>query len=142
MSEDRFWQTVQKGLSAPRVVLNRVENGLFAGMPDVFYCFPVNRVGWMELKYWKEPKRRNTPMMSGNHPLMQDQCNWHLSYRRAGGNSWVLIGTESRILLMSNELIDEVKTFTLEQMVRMSSGYWLYPMAPADWANMRSILCY
>ena len=81
MTEKEFWKKVQRGLSGlldgMGGRMDRVENGVCDGMPDVSAaCAGVDI--WIELKYmagW--PSRANTRVL-GDRGLRPEQINWHL----------------------------------------------------------------
>lgn len=71
--------------------LERVENGVSVGMPDV-YAVGQGVSCWVELKASEAlPKRPSTPLLGGDG-LTVEQRNWHMDHARFGGRSFVLVG--------------------------------------------------
>jgi len=81
-----------------RVWLQRIENLLGSGMPDIHYS-GGGSVGWIELKAPIAPVRRTTRLL-GTDGLNKDQINWHLYYAQHGGISWVLIRDDKRRMFL------------------------------------------
>lgn len=66
--------------------MERVENRVNRGTPDIF--FRGHRTGgWIELKY------DNNPRPSSRVGLEAPQVVWHWGYHKAGGLSWIILGT-------------------------------------------------
>lgn len=73
-AEQKFWDCLKR--AAPSDFwLQRVENTLVAGMPDV-YCAWDGGAAWIELKTPKAPARVETKLLGES--LSQDQVNWHI----------------------------------------------------------------
>jgi hypothetical protein len=86
--EQRVWDSMRRSRPAD-VLIERVENQLIAGMPDVHYVCR-NGAGWIELKAAVVPVRPTTPLL-GKGGLSQEQINWHIKYSQFGGVSFVLV---------------------------------------------------
>lgn len=93
--EQRLWDTM-KANKPPGILMERVENCIGAGMPDVYFRMPV-RTGWVELKSPHAPKRVETRLM-GDEGLRQAQINWHLQSAHYDLISFVLIRDDLRRL--------------------------------------------
>ncbi len=94
--EQKLWDKMRK--EKPRgFYLERVENGLGAGMPDI-YCKWQGGHCWVELKAPNIPKRKSTRLL-GNAGLNQSQINWHLQHSALKLSSWILIRTVDRKIL-------------------------------------------
>ena len=114
MTEKEYWKKVQRGLggivdgAGGRV--DRVENGVCDGMPDVsMTCAGIDV--WVELKYVAQwPARANTRVM-GDRGLRPEQVNWHLRHQRAGGKSFVLVGIGKEMFLASGQYSKEVNSW-------------------------------
>lgn len=97
-TERQLWERIKEGWGK-QIKLNggrieRVENAVGAGMPDVNLCFDGTEC-WVELKTapgWGK-KRPTFRVYRGLEPA---QINWHLSQHRAGGKSLLIaqIGKE------------------------------------------------
>lgn len=118
----------------------RIESMIGAGIPDINYC--INGVeGWIELKSPTEPKREHTPLFGSNHRLLQSQMNWHLTQRRAGGISFVLICTEHWWLLIEGKHADVINDLTLWQLIDLAVWSAARPVKYATlWSSLREHL--
>lgn len=89
--EQRLYDTM-KANCANGVRLERIENGVGTGVPDVHGArrdTPVARTCWIELKVVKRPKRAHTPLFK-RKTMRPDQVAWHLSYASINGRSVIL----------------------------------------------------
>ena len=111
--EQRLWDTMCR--HRPRDIdLQRVENMIMAGMPDVHWVSSF--CGWVELKSVTRPKRPTTRLM-GREGLNIDQINWHLSYHKFGGRSWVLVRDSAmKLYLISGKHAAVMNDWTEAQM--------------------------
>lgn len=91
MKEQRLWDTMRRKKPCGFGKLERVENGVGSGMPDV-YCVPAHGTDecWVELKAPIAPKRRQTRVLGGEG-LNPAQVNWHLEHAGLGARSFILI---------------------------------------------------
>ena len=97
--------------------LDRIENVVGVGTPDVNFC--IDGVsGWIELKSPQEPVRPKSKLFSfkNNHKLNQDQKNWFLRERNAGGRSYILIMTDKRWMLINGKHADDINDLTVGQL--------------------------
>lgn len=122
-----------------RFRVNRVENVLLPGMPDINYC-SGGREGWIETKAPKEPKRDDTPLFGSNHKISQDQMNWHLDQTQNGGRSFIYIQTDKRRMLISGRLADKINTATIAWLLGASLWSAPRPTKEIDWNRLRLIL--
>lgn len=91
-----------------RVWLQRVENIVGVGMPDVFVQAASGRMSWVELKAVVIPKREETSLVR-DKGLSPEQKNWH----RKSSSSYVLIRDSGRNLyLFSGRDADEINRWT------------------------------
>ena len=75
--EQLLWDAMKRALS-PRLRLQRVENLVGEGMPDVYVGLSGK---WVELKAVdKVPKRPDTPLLGDKTGLRLSQVNWHLAH--------------------------------------------------------------
>lgn len=101
--ESALWKTMHKAL-ATYGHLDRVENRVGVGMPDVAYLLrrsPVAQAvaGWVELKYepaW--PRRAATPVVFKK--LTLDQVTWLEDYATLGGRAYLLAQVGRDYLLL------------------------------------------
>lgn len=140
--EARFWATLKKKLPLPGDRLDRVENSVMSGQPDVNGCLASEDV-WIELKAPTEPKRATTPLMTsnGNHPLLPSQINWFIAQRQAGGIAFVLIRTDKRLMLLrGTDHAERINVMTVEQMVEASLWWTSFPVAALEWRLLRNVI--
>jgi len=118
---------------------NCIENIIGQGMPDVNVCV-LGVDSWIEFKSPKEPKKPATPLFGSNHKLSQEQKNWHLTQRNAGGISWVLICTDKRWMLLDNRWTDDINELSIEQLLARSSWNAALPIKGDQWIKLRRTL--
>ena len=146
-NESKLFQRIKKRISTERHDrVDRIENGMGAGMPDVNYCLN-GAEGWIELKCPKIPKRSSTALFgAGNHPVGIDQSNWFLSQNNAGGLAFLLIGPveTTDLILVSAELASNcelVNSMTLDELAENSIWkFWSDSPFEGGWHRLRSIL--
>lgn len=89
--EQKLWDAMREAGSARHVYMERVENAMAAGRPDVdVLC--GGRFTPCELKAvlgW--PARAKTRVL-GDDGLRQEQKNWHMEWARHGGRSLIIVG--------------------------------------------------
>lgn len=94
LPEQKLWDVLASHV--PRDCwLQRVENGVGAGMPDVLMIDRMAQtpVHWIELKVNESlPVRSSTPALGDAKGLGAEQVNWHIEWGNHGGSSWILIG--------------------------------------------------
>ena len=122
MIEKDLWKKVQRGFG--QVIdgvggrMDRVENGVIEGMPDVSTTAAGIDV-WIELKYVaKWPSRANTRVL-GDKGLRAEQINWHLRHKRAGGRSYILMGIGKEIYLADGMYAKEVNSWVSEEWFKL-----------------------
>jgi len=87
-AEQRLWDTLRR--RAPREAwIQRLENIVGEGWPDVYAVGTARRAVWIELKAPTRPKRSTTPLL-GRQGLNPDQINWHLKAHSHGIPTFVL----------------------------------------------------
>lgn len=95
--EQRLYDTMRSNC-ADRVRLERIENGVGTGIPDV-HAIRKGVTRWIELKVVTRPARLTTPLIKRDR-MRRDQIAWHLSYASAGGRSWILARDQHRVLYL------------------------------------------
>jgi len=129
LPEQRLWDSFHSNI-VNGVRLQRVENGLSSGMPDVVaIAKPRGIVTWVELKVNENPPLRDSSLALGqNKGLRTEQINWHLEWANYHGRSLILIGMgrgRTRSLhLIGGRLAAEVNEMSMERM-REFSVTWL-----------------
>ena len=94
MPESNDYKVLKKNLPTGNDRLDRVENFVVAGMPDINFC-SEGKESWIEQKSPIEPKRQSTKLFGSNHKISQDQKNWFLRQMKAEGNAYFLIVTNN-----------------------------------------------
>ena len=130
--EQRLWDRMSEHV--PRTVrLERIENGIGDGLPDVLACY-LGIVTWCELKALAEPPvRESTPLLGKKKGLAQGQLNWHFDWAKHGGRSCVIVGVGSReVFLIDGLLIEAINEMTHESFRTHSKA--------RDWATVAAYL--
>lgn len=98
-AEQRLWDTMKKHAQRHEVVLERVENVVADGMPDVHVMAKGGHLTWVELKAPHRPKRPTTRLL-GAEGLRPAQINWHLRAAALEVQTWILIRDDTGALLL------------------------------------------
>jgi hypothetical protein len=119
LKEQRLWDRTRDNLSAlpaPRIRLERYENVVAEGCPDVL-ALCDGLVTWVELKaVHKAPARNTTRLMPVGEGLSVEQRNWHLDWHQNRGRSLVLIGVGSSIIIaLPGKLADSINSMTFAE---------------------------
>lgn len=116
LKEQKLWDTMRR--NAPKhLVMERMENAVGSGMPDVFVFWPLGKQVWVELKAPKRPKRQSTPLMGEKEGLRQSQKNWIKRHANMGFDAWILIRDDSgELFLIHGEHADEVNDYTIHDL--------------------------
>lgn len=88
--EKELWKWLSKASKAagPDLHMERIENSLSAGTPDVELCYK-GRTAWIELKTAERPVRDGTPV---RFPTRPEQVEWMNTRGKAGGACyWLLL---------------------------------------------------
>lgn len=117
-TEQRLWDRMRRALNG-RVRLERIENIVTSGMPDVLAT--CNHVAFVELKAVETPPAREMTRVLGDKGLSIEQRNWHLDFARWGGCSYILIGIGTEHLFMINgRRADEVNGMNMSELKKHS----------------------
>lgn len=104
------------------VHIERVENSVGAGHPDVELCY-MGVQNWIEQKVAKRPARKTTKLRFGS-PLRDSQKEWAEKRIAAGGRVWYLIqvgaGHERQMYLIRGtpETVDALYHHVTEEWCR------------------------
>lgn len=140
MAESADYKLFKKHVIGPLDRVDRIENVVIAGMPDVNLCITGTEC-WIEQKSPKEPKRTTTKMFGSNHKLSVDQMNWFLRQRNAGGKAYVLIVSDKRWLLIDGIHADKVNDMTVPELIEVALWHQPKPVRGKEkWKQLRSIL--
>lgn len=107
--EQRLWDRLRKA-AVGKIYTERIENLVGVGRPDIDTLVAGSFVP-IELKQiaaW--PVRVGTRVM-GERGLSQVQKNWHLTWRRWGGNSLVVVGVGQDVFAFDGALADSLNEF-------------------------------
>jgi len=94
LAEQKLWDCFREHADR-RLVLQRVENLVGDGMPDIYV---LGTGAWVEMKSAAVPKRSTTPLMGESGGLRQSQKNWITVAVRKGRPVYVLIRDDSGTL--------------------------------------------
>lgn len=121
LKEQRLWDRFKANVGRA-VSMERVENLLAAGFPDVLCIAPGGVVSVVELKaVAAAPVRPATPVLGEKSGLSKEQRNWHMNWTRNGGRSFFLVGVGSAInLLVPGKFYDELNAASLEELHSIS----------------------
>lgn len=138
--ETTDYKAFKTNVPQPGDRLDRIENVMVTGMPDVNYCFGGVE-GWIEQKSPKEPKRPDTPLFGSNHKMSMDQRNWFLRQRRAGGRAYILIVTDKRWMLLPGALADFINFWSVNELVDNAVWSCIKPIKDKQqWVYLREAL--
>lgn len=140
MAESTDYKTFKKNVPQPGDRLDRIENVVVTGMPDINMCIGGVEV-WIEQKSPKEPVRRTTPLFGSNHKVSQEQANWMLRQRKAGGRCYFLISTDKRWILVGGFLADQLNTMTVDELLEQAVWSTTKPVRDKEsWKHLRLAL--
>lgn len=140
MAESTDYKTFKANVPQPGDRLDRVENVVVTGMPDINFC-SGGKECWIEMKSPTEPKRSTTPLFGSNHKVSQDQANWMLRQFRAGGRAFFLIVTDKRWILISGAFADEINKMTVAELVESARWTTTKPVKDKEqWTLLRNAL--
>ena len=140
MAESNDYKVLKANLPKGRDRLDRVENVVVNGMPDINYCSEGVEC-WLEQKSPKEPKRTTTKLFGSNHKVSQDQMNWFMRQMKAEGNAYFLIVTDKRWMLIGGEHADKINEMTVFELLDIC--LWNTPKPVRDkesWNKLRTTL--
>jgi hypothetical protein len=126
MSEKKDFQLFKKAVTLTGLErIERIENVLAAGTPDVNFC--IDGVdGWLEIKSAVEPKRETSKLLK--HKLSQDQMNWFKRESNSGGRSYILICTDIRWILIDGRDADSINSMDVNELCGISIWTRCHPI--------------
>ena len=137
MSESNEYKWLKANVFKSPARFERIENVLVAGTLDANYCIKGCE-GWIEIKAPREPKREGTPLFGSNHKLSQEQANWILAQRRAGGRAFIWVGTDKRRILLPGMVADHLNEMTMAEI--LEAAWWSRPLG-AQFDKQELIQC-
>lgn len=140
MAESNDYKVLKANLPAGRDRLDRVENVVVNGMPDINFC-TAGVECWIEQKSPKEPVRATTKLFGSNHKVSQDQMNWFMRQMKAEGNAYFLIVTDRRWMLIGGEHADKINNMTVQELLEISLWTTSKPVRDKEsWNKLRQTL--
>lgn len=122
MSEKDAYKFLRDKVFLPRDRLDRIENLVVEGMPDVEFCASGTE-GWIEIKAPTEPKRSTTPLFGSNHKVSQEQKNWILRQLKAYGVIYIFIATDKRKMLIEGRWAEQINEMTVQQIIDIAKWH-------------------
>lgn len=140
MSENNAQAFLRRALViGPNDRLERVENILVPGMPDVNGCISAAEF-WIENKEPTEPKRASTPLFGSNHRFSQEQLNWFLKQQNAGGHAFGFVWTDKRGMLLGPALVQLANDATLECLLENCLWHCTKPVSKVMRDHLRTTI--
>lgn len=122
-TEQRLWDRMRRAIGT-RVRLERIENVVGVGTPDVVACCYIT--AFVELKAVEAPPVRETTRVLGEKGLNRDQRNWHKDWHHWGGKSFILVGVGRQIFMIQGQFADALNDMTMDQLAAHSvAADWL-----------------
>ena len=116
VDEKRLMVALRLAAKGRRVWVQRVENIVVDGTPDVLLIAPCGRHVWVELKVATRPKRATTPVL-GARGMRQEQINWHEKAALMCVETYILIrDDEAELYLIPGELAGSVNKMPLAEL--------------------------
>jgi len=140
MGESVDYKRLKKNWPEPRDRIDRIENIVVFGMPDINMCISGVEV-WVEQKSPKEPKRASTALFGSNHKLSIEQRNWFLRQKNAKGRGFILICSDKRWMLIDGRFADDVNNFTVEELIEIALWHEAEPIRGKEkWISLRKAM--
>lgn len=113
--EQNLWDTFKR--NAPTTFwLQRVENGVGEGMPDLYVSSGIGSPCWVELKYAEVPKRMTTPLL-GVHGMRVSQIGWHKKALTKKIRSYILVkDSKGQLYLINGWLADKINDMPAKEL--------------------------
>lgn len=137
--EARLWARMRTGI-ADKCFVQRVENMVGEGVPDVWLCSKITGEGaWIELKARTiAPVRASTPIFSGDSGLRPAQVSWIHSRASAGAAIYVLGQCEDWVFLIHGRYARDLAGMTADDLVLTAD--WYGSARRTDWAAMLGVI--
>lgn len=140
MSEVRDYRRLRKKLLQQDDRIDRIENLVVDGMPDINYC-SLGYECWIELKSPTEPKNIKTSLFGSNHKISQCQKNWMLRQIKARGRAYFMISTDKRWMLIGGAFADFINDMTVQNIIDNSIWCTTKPIKDKErWHQLREAL--
>ncbi len=141
MSETSLWNTMRKHHKAdkePAGTLERIENNVGAGTPDVLYCL-LGHVGMIELKAIPSWPKRPDTIVKIDHFTKQQKV-WLSRWVRCGGKAYVLLKVaqpREYLLFDAATAIAQIGATNKEQLCRCAV---IYQPRIFPWTAIKNVL--
>jgi hypothetical protein len=140
--ESSFWDWVRAGIHKIKPhysLVERVENGVVAGMADVNYVI-CGCEGWIELKAVEFPARRGTRVLGPKQGLAPEQINWHLARGAMGSRTFVLVKATPFVWLVRGAWARSINDWDGDELCE-KSAFWVHGnWKPKDWSAFVGML--
>ena len=124
-TEQRLWDRMRRNAAAlaPRLRLERVENLVGVGLPDVL-AIESGSVAWCELKAVEDyPVRATSQVLGAAKGLSVAQRNWHYEWYAHGGRSFIVVGVGTAdMFAIPGILADGINAMTRDEMTRLAAA--------------------
>lgn len=117
--EQRLWDAMRR--RAPKWLwLQRIENAVGEGIPDVYVASHTGRSAWVELKAPIKPVKATTRLL-GTEGLRQSQINWHIKAARMNLESYILIrDNDGQLYLLPSAIAAQINELSALELSRRS----------------------
>lgn len=139
-AEASSWTWLRDGIKRihPMALLERVENGLSAGMADVNYLIDGVE-GWVEMKAVILPKRPSTAVL-GAKGLNPDQVNWHLKRDSCRGRTFIFVTAQPYRWLVGGIRAKFINEWTAQEFGEKARLHICGKWIENDWRQLCSAL--
>ena len=116
--EQKLWDRMRKATDKAKIRLERIENAVSDGIPDVLAIARGGVVTFVELKQIEAfPMRATTRLLPSGKGLRLSQRNWHLEWNRHEGRSLIVVGVGLQtIYCVPGVFADEINSMTEARM--------------------------
>lgn len=130
LKEQRLWDRFKRNVVGTELWLNRVENRVGVGDPDVEAIAAGGIYSKVELKAVHAAPARATTALLGDEGLSVSQKNYLYRWTKLGGRSFVLIGVgqgrKADQYLLSGDKADIINDLTLDEVQTIAEA-WTWP---------------
>ena len=146
MKESSFWTrrirrllVLAAGCADKDIHVERIENAVAVGTPDVDYCIG-GRCGKIELKYRPHhPSRAGTPVLGTGRGMRKSQIVWAVRRIRADGAVFLCIGTCVMTWFIDLRILDArgmlaLETYSVEKLSSICVWHTGMPYDELAWS--------
>lgn len=134
LKEQRLWDRMKRNVGGSELWLNRIENRVGVGDPDVEAIAAGGLYSKVELKAVHKAPPRATTALLGDEGLSTAQKNFLYRWNKLGGRSFILIGVgtgkTAEQYLVHGKHCDIVNNLTLDEIRTLCCG-WTWPTIEA-----------